>query len=120
MKILFLGDIVGREARKTVLLELLKLRNKFDADIIINTGHTDEVFNFEHGELSYSGRQLIKVVLPSEYAFDNDYEWVHYSGEEEYTRIVDFKKVTQHKSPNCLLSSTISSILASCSTPIAA
>ena len=22
---------------------------KFDADIIINTGHTDEVFNFEHG-----------------------------------------------------------------------
>ena len=28
---------------------------------------------------------------------------MHYSGEEEYTRIVDFKKVTQHKSPNCLL-----------------
>ena len=78
-------------------------KEKFSADLIINTGHTDEVFNFEHGELAYSGRQLIKVVLPSEYAFEKDYEWVHYSGEEEYTRIVDFKKVTQHKSPNCLL-----------------
>ena len=35
MKILFLGDIVGREARKTVLSELLKLKNKYKADIII-------------------------------------------------------------------------------------
>ena len=35
MKILFLGDIVGREARKTVLSEFLKLKNKYEADIII-------------------------------------------------------------------------------------
>ena len=35
MKILFLGDIVGREARKTVLSELPKLKNKYEADIII-------------------------------------------------------------------------------------
>ena len=35
MKILFLGDIVCREARKTVLSELPKLKNKYEADIII-------------------------------------------------------------------------------------
>ena len=35
MKILFLGDIVGREARKTVLSGLPKLKNKYEADIII-------------------------------------------------------------------------------------
>ena len=35
MKILLLGDIVGREARKTVLSGLPKLKNKYEADIII-------------------------------------------------------------------------------------
>ena len=35
MKILFLGDVVGREARKTVLAGLPKLKNKYEADIII-------------------------------------------------------------------------------------
>ena len=35
MKILFLGDIVGREARKTVLSELPKLKNRYVSDIII-------------------------------------------------------------------------------------
>ena len=34
MKILFLGDIVGREARKTVLSGLPKLKNRYEADII--------------------------------------------------------------------------------------
>ena len=76
----------------------------FEYDILINTGHTDEIFGFKHGELGYSGRTIIPVVLPSKYAFDNpDYFWAHYSGKQPYTRAVDFKKVTNNESETCLL-----------------
>jgi UDP-galactopyranose mutase len=77
--------------------------DEYSADIIINTGHTDEVFGFKHGELDFSGRTLTKVVLPSNQLFDNEYHWVHYSSDEEYTRVTDFKKVTKNNSENCLM-----------------
>ena len=35
MRILFLGDIVGRDARKTVLSKINFLKGKFQSDIII-------------------------------------------------------------------------------------
>ena len=37
--------------------------SKYKYDIIINTGHTDEVFGFKHGKLGYSGRKIIPIVL---------------------------------------------------------
>ena len=77
---------------------------QYQYDILINTGHTDEVFGFKHGTLGYSGRKIIPVVLPNQFVFENpDHYWAHYSGDQEYTRAVDFKKVTNNKSSSCLL-----------------
>lgn len=79
-------------------------KNEYKYDIIINTGHTDELFGFKHGKLGYSGRKIIPIVLPNQYVFDNpDHYWAHYSGDQEYTRAVDFKKVTNNESDSCLL-----------------
>ena len=78
--------------------------SKYKYDIIINTGHTDEIFGFKHGRLGYSGRKIIPIVLPNQYVFDNpDHYWAHYSGDQPYTRAVDFKKVTNNESDSCLL-----------------
>jgi UDP-galactopyranose mutase len=60
--------------------------------------------NFEGGRLEYVGRRFIKFVLPVEHAFPKDVYFCYYpSASAEMTRIVEYKKFTQHKSPNTLL-----------------
>ena len=84
--------------------------DKFYSDALINTGHTDEVFNFKYGELEFSGRDIVPIVLPTNKPFgDKDYHWIHYSGDEPYTRITDFNKVTGIKSSNSLITLEIPS-----------
>jgi UDP-galactopyranose mutase len=76
----------------------------FSGNIVINTGHTDEIFNYRYGELQFSGRDIIPLVLPTKNPFgDKDYHWIHYSGNEPYTRVVDFNKVTGFESENSLI-----------------
>lgn len=99
--ILYNESIIGVDPNKQIVKSE---KSEYKYDLLINTGHTDEIFNFKFGKLGYSGRKIIPIVLPNKYVFDNpNYYWAHYSSKQEYTRAVDFKKVTNNNSDNCLL-----------------
>lgn len=72
-------------------------------DVIVNTIHADALFGFAHGRLRWCGRRFVKLVLPVEQAMPDDVTWIHYSGDEPYTRVVEFKKITGHVAPDTLL-----------------
>lgn len=72
-------------------------------DIIVNTASIDMVFEYMYGELKFIGRDFIKVILPVEYVTPDPYHFIHYAGEEPYTRIVEYKRLTGYKSPDTLI-----------------
>lgn len=76
---------------------------EFTGDIIINTIHVDSLFGYQFGELRYCGRDFLKVVIPIEYALPENVTWIHYSGTEPYTRLTEFKKITNYRFPYTLL-----------------
>lgn len=76
---------------------------EMSGDIIVNTGHVDSLFGYAYGKLRYCGRKFLKVVLPVEYAFPEDVTWIHYAGDEPFTRITEFKKITNHKAHDTLI-----------------
>lgn len=78
-------------------------KGEFRADIIINTISVDQLFKNKFGSLKYSGREMLKVVLPIKKAIPGHITWIHYTGEEPFTRITEFKKITNHKSSDTLL-----------------
>jgi len=82
-------------------------KNKYD--IIINTVSLDQFFDNCHGELPYIGRDLIKILLPTEYALPKNVYFLYYAGDEPYTRIVEYKKFTHFQSPNTLITLEIPS-----------
>src|SRR3546814_20200084 len=53
--------------------------------------------------LPYVGREFMTIVLPIEHAFPEKVYFTYYAGDEPYTRIVEYKKFTQHPSPSTLL-----------------
>ena len=73
-------------------------------DLIINSAPLDDIMEFKHGKLKYIGRRIEFMVLPSEYALPQDVYFAYYTGKEKYTRIVEYKKFTQYKSKNTLIS----------------
>ncbi|MCC7427727.1 MAG: NAD(P)-binding protein [Alphaproteobacteria bacterium] len=73
------------------------------ADVIVNTLPVDALFGFTYGRLRYSGRSFIPLVLPVAQALPEGIAWVHYSGDEPYTRVTEFKKITGHASPHTLI-----------------
>lgn len=75
----------------------------FTADVIINSIHVDSLFSYEYGRLQYSGRQFIPLWLPIERVLPDDVTWIHYSGKEEYTRVTEFKQITDYRSSSTLL-----------------
>jgi UDP-galactopyranose mutase len=78
-------------------------KGEFTGDIIINTLSVDKLFKNKFGVLKYSGRKMFKVVLPASQIIPDDVTWIHYTGDEPFTRITEFKKITGHKSKNTLL-----------------
>lgn len=74
-----------------------------EGDIVINTASLDSVFDYCYGELKYIGREFDKIILPTEYAFRDEVHFVHYAGDEPYTRIVEYKKMTGYKSKDTLI-----------------
>lgn len=72
-------------------------------DLIVNTISPDELMEFRYGELPYLGRDMFKIVLPIEYAFPENVYFVYYANQEPFTRLVEYKKFTRHKSPSTLL-----------------
>ena len=48
-----------------------------------------------YGELPYIGRDIIKIVLPLKFVFPGNVYFLYYAGKQEYTRIVEYKKLTR-------------------------
>lgn len=72
-------------------------------DLIVNTVSPDMLLNYAYGELPYVGREFMTIVLPVEHAFPDKVYFTYYAGDEPYTRIVEYKKFTQHQSPSTLI-----------------
>jgi UDP-galactopyranose mutase len=73
-------------------------------DLIINTAPLDDIYNRAFGELRYVGRRVEYVVLPVEYALPPSVYFAYYSGDEPYTRVVEYKKFTKYECSNTVIS----------------
>ena len=82
-------------------------RRSFDA--IISTISPDILFDQVHGELFYLGRDLHTFVLPVEFCFPENVYFLYYANNEKFTRLVEYKKFTHHKSPTTLVGMEIPS-----------
>ena len=51
----------------------------------------------------------MRIMLPIEQIFPDNVHWVHYCGNEPFTRITEYKKITGYKSPHTLLGMEIPS-----------
>jgi len=78
-------------------------------DLIVNTVSPDQLFDYSEGELPFIGRDIYKFVLPVENAFPENVYFVYYVNNEPFTRIVEYKKFTLHKSDSTLLALEIPS-----------
>jgi len=72
-------------------------------DIIINTISPDTLFEFHYGELPYMGRDLLKIILPVENAFPKNVYFTYYASDENFTRIVEYKKLSKYVDKNSTL-----------------
>ena len=73
-------------------------------DVIINSTPIDHLLEYCHGKLKYIGRDITFLILPVEFALPKDVYFTYYCGNEKYTRVVEYKKFTQYKSPHTLIS----------------
>ena len=76
---------------------------KYKFDILINTIAPDTLFNYKFGKLKFIGRDLIKIVFPTKEVFPKDVFFLYYPNTEKFTRMVEYKKFTKHKSKNSLI-----------------
>lgn len=90
---------------KTVWLD----GEKHSYDVIINTISPDILFDFCYGELPYMGRDLIKLVLPVEYALPKNVYFAYYASNEAYTRVTEYKKFSKYESKDTLITLEIPS-----------
>jgi UDP-galactopyranose mutase len=72
-------------------------------DLLINTISPDWLLNYEFGELEFMGRDFHKIVLPTEHVFPENVYFLYYANQEKFTRLVEYKKLTRHKSPTSLI-----------------
>jgi len=83
---------------------------KFKFDIIVNTISPDEILNYKHGKLRYLGREFHKIVFPTENVFPENVYFLYYANDEKFTRLVEYKKFTKHKSKTTLIGMEIPTI----------
>ncbi len=89
----------------------LETGEKFSGDILISTLSPDFLMNNQYGELRYVGREFHKFVLPVEEIFPKDVYFIYYpNSKDTHTRIVEYKKLTQHKSPHTFLGMEVPSL----------
>jgi UDP-galactopyranose mutase len=80
-------------------------------DLMISTTSPDLLFDNCWGELKYVGREVYKIVLPIEHVLPKDTYFLYYpNATEQQTRVTEFKKFTQHKSPNSLITLEVPSM----------
>jgi UDP-galactopyranose mutase len=78
-------------------------------DLIVSTISPDELFERCHGELKFIGRDFHKIVFPTEHVFPEHVYFLYYANDEKFTRLVEYKKFTHHKSPTTLVGMEIPS-----------
>jgi UDP-galactopyranose mutase len=78
-------------------------------DVIVNTISPDLLFDYHFGELPFVGRDFHKIVLPVEFAFPENVFFIYYANSEQFTRLVEYKKFTLHKSSSTLVGMEIPS-----------
>tara|TARA_A100001015_G_C15029878_1_gene732602 strand:- start:2231 stop:3421 length:1191 start_codon:yes stop_codon:yes gene_type:complete len=76
---------------------------KYTYDLIISTISPDILFNNCFGELAYIGRDIHLMVFPSENVFPEHVYFLYYANKEQHTRLVEYKKFTNHKDKNTLI-----------------
>ena len=79
-------------------------------DLIVNTIAPDTVMNEVHGVLPFLGREFHKIVFPTEFVFPENVYFLYYANDESFTRLVEYKKFTHHKSPTTLIGMEIPSL----------
>ena len=79
-------------------------------DIIVNTISPDILFDSIFGELPYIGRDIHMIVLPIEHCFPEHVYFLYYPNDEQFTRLVEYKKFTHHKAPTTLVGMEIPSM----------
>ena len=72
-------------------------------DFIISTISPDILFQSCYGELKFIGRDLHKIVFPTEFVFPENVYFQYYTNDEKFTRMVEYKKFTKHVSPTTLI-----------------
>jgi UDP-galactopyranose mutase len=83
---------------------MLESRTWITPDLIVSTISPDLTLPGKpFGYLPYVGRDFHAFVLPIEYALPENVFFAYYAGSEQFTRIVEYKKFTYHKSPHTLL-----------------
>ena len=78
--------------------------------MIVNTISPDTLFDNCFGELPFIGRDFHKIVLPIENVFPDNVYFIYYANTEQFTRLVEYKKFTRHKSANSLIGMEIPSL----------
>lgn len=78
-------------------------------DLIVNTISPDLLFDQCYGELPYMGRDLHKIVFPVEQVFPENVYFLYYANDEQFTRLVEYKKFTHHESKTTLVGMEIPS-----------
>jgi UDP-galactopyranose mutase len=84
-----------------------KKQEKFD--IIISTISPDIFLKSKYGELKFIGRDFHKIVMPTENVFPKNVYFLYYANEEKFTRLVEYKRFTRHKSKTSLIGMEIPS-----------
>ena len=76
---------------------------KFSYDIIVSTISPDSILEERYGKLNFLGREFHKIVFPTENVFPENVYFLYYANDEKFTRLVEYKKFTHHKSKNSLV-----------------
>ncbi|MBI5576924.1 MAG: NAD(P)-binding protein [Deltaproteobacteria bacterium] len=72
-------------------------------DVLVSSIPLEELCGGSRGELLYAGRDFVVFVLPCRQVFPGDIRFCHYTQDEPYTRIVEYKKLTFHEAEDTLL-----------------
>ncbi|MBA7695017.1 hypothetical protein ES703_103634 [subsurface metagenome] len=92
--------------QKTVVIK----GGKRSFDIIVSTISPDLLFEQCYGELPFIGRDFHKIVFPTEFVFPEHVYSLYYANDETFTRLVEYKKFTHHKSSTSLIGMEIPSL----------
>ena len=100
VKINLNSNIKVKNLKKKIFL-INKKEKKFD--IIISTISPDFFFKNKFGELKFIGRDFHKIVFPTKNVFPKNIYFLYYANDEKFTRLVEYKKFTKHKSKTSLV-----------------